>query len=363
MRKVVLLVLIPLTMACQRSFIEKDAIIDNMKRVADYELAHPSCHYSVDDEYNYPSGWIPATFYVSLIPLYEATGDVKYLNKVKEWGNSTQWECAPRFRHADDMACGQVYLDLYRHEKEDVYLLPLVNRMDSLIGSMKPGREDWHWCDALFMAPPVYMMAGSILEKDYYQDYVDQMYWDVFEFLFDAEDSLFYRDEHFFTQKSPNGEKLFWGRGNGWVLGGLARLIPYVNDETSKLKYIELFCTMAQRIVELQQEDGLWRSNLLDVNHFPQKETSGSGFYIYALAWGINNGILDAKEYRSAVINGWNAMCECIDEESGMLGWVQPIGAAPGDTKATTTKSYGAGAFVLAGTEMLKLIEKDIKNK
>lgn len=357
MRKIYLLLILPLFIACQNDDLNQVEIIENMKKVADYELANPSVHYSIDDEYNYPNGWIPATFYVSLVPLYEATNDYKYIDEVKKWGSQSEWECAPRFRHADDIICGQIYLDLYRFEKEASYVTPLIERMDSLMATRIPGKEEWSWCDALFMSPPVFMMAGSILDDEAYQIYANDMYWDVYNYLFDKEESLFYRDQRFFTKQSPNGTKLFWGRGNGWVLGGLARMIPYIKDEALKAQYVELFTTMSARIVTLQQEDGLWRSNLLDANHFPHKETSGSAFYLYAFAWGVNQNYLDAETYTPSISKGWKALTDCIDQETGMLGWVQPIGAGPGDIKATTTKSYGAGAFVLAGTEIIKMIE------
>lgn len=355
MRKTLLLFFLPMLIACDKDNFKTENIITNMKKVADYELAHLSTHYSSDDQHNYPNGWVPSTFYVSLVPLFEATSDLKYMKEVKKWSSSNQWDCAPRFRHADDIVCGQIYLDYYRHNKKELYVSKLKNRMDSLMITAIPGRDDWHWCDALFMAPPVYMMAGSILKDASYQDYVNEMYWDVHDYLFDKEEALFFRDDNYFQKRSPNGNKLFWGRGNGWVIGGLARMIPYVMDETSKKKYIELFKIMSHQIIQQQQDDGLWRSNLLDADHYPEKETSASSFFVYALAWGINYGILDSETYLPHVSKGWNSLCECIDDETGMLGWVQPIGAAPGAASASTTMSYGAGAFVLAGTEILKL--------
>lgn len=357
MRIFILLLLTPLMFACQNHYFESDTIIDNMKRVADYELANPSHHYSKDDPHNFVNGWVPATFYIAMVPLYEATGDYKYIDEVKKWGERSEWGCAPRLRHADDIVCGQIYLDLYRVEKEDIYIESLLNRMNTILSDEIPGREDWYWCDALFMAPPVYAMAGSMLDNKAYLDFNDRMYWDVYDYLFDKEESLFFRDSSYFDQKSPNGEKVFWGRGNGWILGGLSRLIPYISNQESKQRYVDLFKVLANRVVDLQQPDGMWRSNLLDATHFNQKEASGSGFYVYSLAWGINNGILDKETFLPIVKNGWSALCQCIDDQTGMLGWVQPIGAAPDDTKISTTMSYGAGAFILAGTEMLKLLD------
>ncbi|SHE36410.1 Rhamnogalacturonyl hydrolase YesR [Mariniphaga anaerophila] len=339
----------------QKTITSKE-IISQIKRVADYELSHPSVH-DYDLQHDFANGWIPSTFYVSLIPLYEATGDKKYLEEVKKWGNKTNWTCAPRLNHADDIVCGQVYLDLYRHERKNGYIENLVVRMDSVLQTARRGREEWHWCDALFMAPPVYTMAGKILNEPSYIQFSDSMYWDVYDYLFDHENSLFYRDDRFFTQRGPDDQKIFWGRGNGWVLGGLARLIPYVEDAAMKQRYIELFQQIAERIVIAQQADGLWRSDLLNPKHYPSKETSSSGFFVYSLAWGINNGYLSRADYQPIVEKGWLALNKCVNEETGMLGYVQPIGAAPDSTNENTTFSYGAGAFILAGIEMLELIE------
>jgi len=58
---------------------------------------------------------------------------------------------------------------------------------------------------------------------------------------------------------------------------------------------------MADRILSLQQEDGLWRASLLDPDSYPGGEVSGSGFFCYALAWGINNKLLDRDTYLPAV--------------------------------------------------------------
>jgi hypothetical protein len=39
------------------------------------------------------------------------------------------------------------------------------------------------------------------------------------------------------------------------------------------------------------------------------------------------------------------------------LGWVQPVGENLKDVTSDMTEVYGVGAFLLAGTEMLKLTE------
>ena len=111
---------------------------------------------------------------------------------------------------------------------------------------------------------------------------------------------------------------------------------------------------MAKKLVQIQTSEGHWAMSLLGQQFYPTPETSGSSFYVYGLAWGINNGILDKASYLPSVQKGWNAVVGHVTED-GMLGYVQPIGAAPGKAWANKTEVYGTGAFLSAGSEVFKL--------
>ena len=58
---------------------------------------------------------------------------------------------------------------------------------------------------------------------------------------------------------------------------------------------------MSAAMAAIQGSDGLWRTGLLDPDSYPLPENSGSAFFTYALAWGINHGILDRAEYEPVV--------------------------------------------------------------
>ena len=112
---------------------------------------------------------------------------------------------------------------------------------------------------------------------------------------------------------------------------------------------------MAEKIASLQQEDGLWRASLLDPASYPGGEASGSGFYTYAMAWGINNGLLDRGKYLPLVRKAWKGMNALIQSD-GHVGWCQPIGADPKKNfSADSWEVYGTGAFLLAGSEVIRL--------
>ena len=138
-------------------------------------------------------------------------------------------------------------------------------------------------------------------------------------------------------------------------MAGLARVIPVLPaDDPLRGKYIEQFREMAAKIASIQGADGLWRPGLLNPAAYKLPEVSGSAFYTYALAYGVNSGILDRKQYLPIVQKAWAGLLTHVFED-GRLGCVQPIGAAPGDYTETASYVFGTGAFLLAGSEVYRL--------
>jgi len=334
-----------------------DEIKAQMKTVAQYQFEHPSIHRSQNR--NFPNGWVPASFYIGVMAAYEATQDDFYYSHAASWAKSNNYTLGPRLRHADDHACGSVYLSLYSTTKNKSHLKAVRSVYDQLIAKPLPGREDWWWCDALFMSPPTLAQLGDATGNKKYFKYLHEMYWDTAEYLFDRDAGLFYRDQRYFYRRSKHGEKVFWSRGNGWVIAGLPRIIANLPaKDKQRESYIELFKTLAFSLKNLQGADGFWRSSLLDAEEYPNPESSGSGFIVYAMAWGINQGYLAKDEYQPIVENGWSALNRAVHGD-GKIGWVQDIGMDPSDVSFDDTHAYGAGAFLLAGSEMINLVKNE----
>lgn len=305
---------------------------------------------------NVKESWARAVLYIGAMRAYRYTKDKHYLKAANKYAAGLHYQPGGRFRHADDLAQGQVFVSLYQAEKQEYMLAPIKSRIDSLMSDPKPGREDWWWCDALFMEPPLLVLLGEATGDKRYFNYLNEMWWDNNAFLYDPDEGFFYRDKTFFNKRTSNGKKVFWSRGNGWVMGGLVQVLEHLpKSDPAYKRYENLFKEMAARIASLQQPDGLWRASLLDPADVPVKETSGSAFYTFALAWGINQGYLEEAKYLPLVVRGWNALTKALEPE-GKLTWVQPIGARPENVKQDDNQEYGTGAFLMAGTEMLKLI-------
>lgn len=65
---------------------------------------------------------------------------------------------------------------------------------------------------------------------------------------------------------------------------------------------------MSDRVAELQCEDGFWRTSMLDIETYPDPETSSTGLFVYALAYGINQGYLPKDKFLPVVTKGWEAL-------------------------------------------------------
>ena len=331
--------------------LKRSAIREAMKKVADWQLAHAESHYNIQ--------WTYAALYDGLLAASKTLHDRRYHDRVLKVAEDNHWELGPRFEHADDQAIGLTYLALYAENPEPARIDPTRERMDKLIlRPDDPKKNLWWWCDALYMAPPVLAQLSVATKDQRYRDFMDHQWWLTSGDLYDPAEHLYYRDDRFLTMREANGQKVFWSRGNGWVLAGLASVIERMpRNYPSRAKYVEQYRQMAERIAGLQQADGLWRASLLDPASYPNPEMSGSAFFTYAITWGINHGILDRAKYQPVVEKAWRAMLTHIYAD-GRLGAIQPIGGEPGKFKPSSSFVYGVGAFLLAGSELEKLSEK-----
>jgi len=340
----------------------KDQVLKLMEHVADWQIANQGNvkHHELD--------WTNATLYRGMTELASMSENGKYNQWLMDLGLKYKWQPFYQMYMADDIAVSQMYLDMYKKSGDKRMLDPTTARTEWVINhpsvsSLKLNYADyltlerWSWCDALFMAPPVYAQMYNITRDPKYLDFMNKEYKATYNFLYNKEDKLFFRDGNYINKKEANGKNVYWGRGNGWVMGGLVKILQEIpNDVPSRKFYENLFQEMSSVISGLQDKNGYWHASLLDTETYPNPETSCSGFFVYALAYGINSGLLDKKKYLPIVLNGWKALENAVFED-GKLGWVQPVGENPRLTTREMTDVYGVGAFLLAGSEIYKLIE------
>ena len=315
--------------------------------------------------------WDRATYFTGAMRAWEALRDPAVLDYVYAWGKTNDWTVPVHDppTYANVQCCGQTYLDVFRHEgcTDVTKIVSISNNVQ--IQVERPWVDDWSWIDALYMSAPVFARLGHVFGRTNYWMKMHALYHhtgyerstDVEGVygLYDAASGLWYRDGRYVypNWQTAGGEKVFWARGNGWVLGALVRILDELPpDEPHRAEYEAMIQTMASTLATNQNTNGFWGASILDIAEKPEPETSGTAFFTYGMAWGINRGLLDRATYEPIVARAWNGMVAEAVHTNGFLGWVQPEDRDPYNTWTyDTTRDYGVGAFLLAGIEVARL--------
>jgi len=342
---------------------QPDSTLKIMEKVADWQLRtweREGMHWPKWD-------WTNGAAYAGFLALNEIANDSKYSKAMYDIGEAIDWNTGPRRTFGDDYCVAQMFSQMYSLYQEPKMIAHFRDLADTIVAM--PHTEsfewknniqlrEWAWCDALFMAPPALAYFSTATGDRKYLDIACKLWWKTTNYLFDSSENLYFRDSKFFNSKEANGKKMFWSRGNGWVIAGLVRMLENIPaGYPDRPQFIELYNKMAAKIASLQSDDGSWHAALLDAESYPTKETSGTGFFCYALTWGINHGLLPYEKYNPIIEKGWAALISSVHPD-GKLGNVQQIGEKPGAVDNNSTEVYGVGGFLLAGSEMVELLLK-----
>jgi rhamnogalacturonyl hydrolase YesR len=340
-----------------------------LKAVADWQVKTPLTHHLAD--------WTNGALYSGMVDWAAIAGDDIYYNWLKDIAGQLSWnyyvhDNPLRRYHADDYCVGQFYIELYRKYHDKNMIKPMRAYLDQILKDPAKGdlkfvntkdywsTQRWSWCDALYMAPTVWAKMANVTQKKKYLKFMFQEYKATIDYLYDKDEDLYFRDSGYFTRKEANGAKVFWGRGNGWVFAGLPIIIRELPAKYENKEYfVTIYKEMAVKLLSLQQPDGSWHASLLDPASYPNPEMSATAFFVFGLAWGIDNGYLEKEKYLPAVVNGWKAMVSAVWPD-GKVGFIQPIGADPKAVTREMTEVYGVGGFLMAGTQIYKMIEKGV---
>lgn len=368
----ILLLLVAMVLQAQ-NLPTKQQVLDQMKLANNYFLAKwPDPTTNIVTNKSRPSNlWTRGTYYEGLMQLYYLTQDAALLKYAVDWGTYHKWQ--PTYvgtvatRIADNQCCGQTFCELYQLDPIKTERIATMQvSIDAMVNSTKV--NDWWWIDAIHMAMPVFTKFG-VIKND--SKYFEKMY-DLFNYtrsqakgvgLYNANDSLWYRDSVYLPpNKTTNGLPVYWSRGNGWVFAALTRTLDVLPATAPhRADYVTMFRQMARKLIRIQRTDGFWNPNLGDPNDYGGKETSGTVFFTYGLAWGINNNLLDSATFYPAVVKAWNGLVKDALHSTGALGYVQSAGSKPADgqplsyDKMPDFEDFGLGGFLLAGREVYKL--------
>ncbi len=357
------------TEATQRS----GTVLEQIIKVNNYWQAHNTPYVR--------SFWDHAAYHTGNMEAYRLTGRADWYAYTDKWCRHNEWKGAKsddrsRWKYktygegqdfvlfGDWQICFQTYIDMYN-------LVPAPYKVARAIEVMSHecSMQDthfWWWADALYMVMPVmtkmYLLTGEV-------KYLDKLYENFLwsdSLMYDKDEQLYYRDAKYIYPKvktACNGGKSFWARGDGWVLAGLAKVLADMpQDYHGRPIFVQRFRELAEGVARVQRPDGYWSRSMLCEDDAPGPETSGTAFFCYGLAWGVNNGYLDKATFEPVILKAWKYLSETALQPDGSIGFVQPIGEKPDPTKTVDAHSqapFGTGAWLLAACEMVRYINAD----
>jgi unsaturated rhamnogalacturonyl hydrolase len=317
--------------------------------------------------------WTRGVYYEGLMALYQLNPKKEYLNYTTTWGEFHRWGLrnGTTTRNGDDQCCGQTYMDLYLMDKQPERIRDIKATMDNMIAVSKSGSYpdgDWTWVDALQMAMPVLAQLGVVYQDERYYEKMYKMYIHTKTIeggngLYNPATGLWWRDKDFDPPYlTANGKPCYWSRGNGWVLAALVRTLDIMpTNAPHRDEYLKTYLEMVRAIAPLQREDGFWNVNLGDPADFGGKELTGTSLFVYGMAWGVNQQILDSKTYTPIIAKATQAMLKDCVHPNGFLGYVQGTGKEPKDSQPVgydnvpNFEDFGLGCFLLATAEVYKM--------
>jgi rhamnogalacturonyl hydrolase YesR len=346
-----------------------------VRKVADWQLAQSQQYFTVIDRARNLDGriWTWSVLYTGFMAAADELNEPRYRDAMEKVGEAYNWGLrSTRMPSGDDQSIAQMYLELYLKDRKPEQIAPIKDALDGILAAprvqladqLQPGsrqRIAWWWCDALYMTPPLWARMYAATGDKKYINYLDEEWAKTSQALYDTQAHLYSRDASYIAKTEKNGQKMFWSRGEGWVMGGLARTLEYLpKDDAARVKYETQMKEMSAALAKIQGPDGLWRAGLLDPASYDQPEVSGSALIAFGMAWGVNNGVLDRKTYEPVIAKAWAGMLQHIYAD-GRLGDIQQTGAEPAAFKPSSSYNYGVGGFLLAGSEIRKMALTEAK--
>nr|WP_294781075.1 glycoside hydrolase family 88 protein [uncultured Flavobacterium sp.] len=323
--------------------------------------------------------WHVSAYHTGNMEAYKVTQNQKYLDYSMAWAEKNQWmgakstdksewkynygETDKHVLFGDWQICFQTYIDLYNFTgKNDPK--KIARAREVMEYEMNTSANDyWWWVDGLYMVMPVMTKLYNVTGNELYLEKLHSYLQYADSIMYDSDSKLYFRDAKYVypKHKSANGKKDFWARGDGWIFAGYAKIIQDLPKSAKhKEEYISRFKDLAKALADSQQKEGYWTRSILDPEHAPGPETSGTAFFTYGFMWGINNGYLDKKTYLPVVQKSWNYLTTFALQPDGTVGYVQPIGekAIPGQVvDKNSTADFGVGAFLLAASEVYRYVK------
>jgi rhamnogalacturonyl hydrolase YesR len=214
-------------------------------------------------------------------------------------------------RHVDHNIFGIVPLELYIRTKDPKYLVLGKKLADQQWENPTPeglSGETRFWIDDAYMITILQLQAYRAMGD---QVYLDRAALEMVAYLdkLQKPNGLFYHGPEF---------PFFWGRGNGWVAGGMSELLSDLpKNHPKRARIMEGYLKMMASLLKYQDADGVWHQ-LIDHPESYQ-ESSATAMFTYAMITGAKKGWLKDEAYAQAARKGWLGLNKLFIDKDGLV--------------------------------------------
>lgn len=340
--------------------------------------------------------YIDGCMMTSLIELYKATNDEKYLDFVKTYVDYYVREDGTILGYemdkysTDDVSESRILFDLYKFTGEEKYNKAIEMCYQQILTHPRTKEGNfWHkkiypnqvWLDGLYMMQVFYTRYETERNKfKNYSDIVGQLK-NVYDIMRDKETGLYYHaydssKSMFWANKETGLSQNYWLRSIGWYTVALIDVYDYMDeqmyDEWHTIK--EIFKDTIDSILKYQDKES---KMFYQVPNYPGREknyleTSGSCMIAYAILKGVRLKALPER-YLQIGLDIFNGVCnkyltikEDGDLNLGGICLVAGLGPENNLRRDGTYEYYmsepivendakGVGPFIMAYTEVKRL--------
>ncbi|MEM1113347.1 MAG: glycoside hydrolase family 88 protein [Pseudomonadota bacterium] len=284
--------------------------------------------------------WGEALYTYALHLLDEALGEDRYLDYICRYLDH-HIEKSYRVDQSDTMAPGlSAYAawlrtgePRYRQVVDRVldYLLNaerVLDYMPNHLGSSPEGKlyPKSVWVDSVMMYGVFSGWYGREAGDDAIYDFARRQPALFARYLQDPDDGLFYHCYWTRAGHTYPKSKLYWGRGNGWVIAGLPLTIEHFDEGSAERgEAIAILERTSAALLPYQREDGFFET----VFNKPGKtyvETSATALIASGWMQGVAEGYLDVS-YLEPGLRAYDAVIDSLEIKDGLLS--MPAISAP----------------------------------
>ncbi|MCB1705492.1 MAG: glycoside hydrolase family 88 protein [Halioglobus sp.] len=325
--------------------------------------------------------WGEALYTYALHLLDDALGEDRYLGYICAYLDA-HIEKGYRVDQSDTMAPGLAAYAAYQRTGEPRYKVIVDRVVDYLLTSERvldymPNHlgSSWEgklypksvWVDSVMMYGVFSGWYGSVAPDAAIYDFARRQPALFARYLQDPQDKLFYHCYWTRGQHTYPKNKLYWGRGNGWVIAGLPLALDhFAPDSEERDEAIRILRETSQALLPYQRSDGFYET----VFNRPGKtyiESSATALIASGWMQGVADGYLD-EGYLAPGLKAYRAVVDTLEMKDGLLS--MPLISAPTIpvqlvpylgykyTPRGNDWTYGLASLFFAGLNYKKLLDQ-----